>query len=307
LSADQRVLVTGGTGFVGRHAVASLTDAGREVHCIARTPLTAPGVVAHLGDLHDQAFVERVMMCVRPSHLLHLAWYTEHGRFWQSEENLRWLSTSLNLVQAFAAAGGQRVVIAGTCAEFAPSATHISEAHSLQRPATLYGTSKAALREVVAAFARDRRLSFAWGYLYFLYGPFEAPQRLVPSVICSVLRGEEARCTAGTQIRDFLHTSDAGAAFAALLQSSVEGGINIASGEAVTVAEMAVRAATAAGDARLLRLGAVPMNPADPPCIVADPARLFGEVGWRPRVSLDEGLRDVADWWSREIGEHDHR
>jgi nucleoside-diphosphate-sugar epimerase len=247
------------------------------------------------------------MAHVRPSHLLHLAWYTEHGRFWQSAENLRWLATSLDLVQAFSAAGGQRVIIAGTCAEFSPSAIPIAEANSPRYSATLYGTSKAALREVVTAFARENRLSFAWGYLYFLYGPYEAPQRLVPSVICSVLRGEEARCTAGTQIRDFLHAADAGAAFAALLQSRVEGGVNIASGEAVTVAEMAVRAATLAGDARLLRLGAVPMNPADPPCIVADPTRLFGEVGWRPRVTLDEGLRDVAGWWRHEIGEHDHR
>jgi len=276
------------------------------VHGIGRTPPTVPGVVAHMGDLHDRDFVANVIVGVRPSHLLHLAWYTEHGRFWQSAENLRWLSTSLDLVRAFTIAGGKRVVIAGTCAEFAMSASPISETRTPRQPTSVYGTSKAALREVVTAFAREHRLSFAWGYLYFLYGPNESPQRLVPSVIRSVLRGTEARCTAGTQIRDFLHAADAGAAFAALLLSDVEGGVNIASGQAVAIAEMAMRAATAAGDAGLLRLGAVPMNPADPPSIVADTGRLFSEVGWRPRVALDDGLRDVAEWWRREVGEHDH-
>ena len=301
-----KVLVTGGTGFIGRHALAPLLAAGCEVHVIGRQPCVDPGVTTHAGSLHDRSFVRDVLGSVRPSHLLHLAWYTEHGRFWSSPENLRWLATSLDLLQEFVEAGGRRVVIAGTCAEFSLTSGKISEEHTPRAPFTLYGASKAALRDVASAFSRERGFSFAWGYVFFLYGPHEHPQRLVPSVIRAVLRGDEARCTAGTQVRDFLHASDAGAAFAALLLSRVEGGVNIASGQSVTVGEVAMQAASIAGGAGLLRLGAIPMSPSDPPVIVADTTRLSEEVGWRPHITLDAGLRDVVEWWRNQMGANGH-
>ena len=125
-------------------------------------------------------------------------------------------------------------------------------------------------------------------------------------MIRAVLRGDEARCTAGTQVRDFLHASDAGAAFAALLLSRVEGGVNIASGQSVTVGEVAMQAASIAGGAGLLRLGAIPMSPSDPPVIVADTTRLSEEVGWRPHITLDAGLRDVVEWWRNQMGANGH-
>ena len=129
-----KVLVTGGTGFIGRHALAPLLAAGCEVHVIGRQPCVDPGVTTHAGSLHDRSFVRDVLGSVRPSHLLHLAWYTEHGRFWSSPENLRWLATSLDLVQGFVEAGGRRVVIAGTCAEFSLTSGKISEDHTPAHP-----------------------------------------------------------------------------------------------------------------------------------------------------------------------------
>ena len=76
-----------------------------------------------------------------------------------------------------------------------------------------------------------RGISFAWGRIFFLHGPGEHPDRLVPSVTRALLAGEPARCTDGRQVRDFLHSSsDAAHAFAALLALRVEGPVNIASG-----------------------------------------------------------------------------
>lgn len=131
------------------------------------------------------------------------------------------------------------------------------------------------------------------GRVFFLYGPHEKPGRLVSEVAAGLLAGRPVPCTDGAQRRDFLHVADVASAFVALLDSAVEGPVNIGSGEAVSVRSVVAELAPLAGRPDLPRLGALPSRPDDPPLIVADIARLRDEVGWRPRVSLLEGLADT--------------
>jgi nucleoside-diphosphate-sugar epimerase len=98
-------------------------------------------------------------------------------------------------------------------------------------------------------------------------------------------------------VRDFLHVADSGDAFAALLDSGVEGAVNVGSGEGVAVADVVRRIAALAGRPELVELGALQAPAGEPPLLVADVGRLRDEVGWRPSRSLDEGLRDTVEWW----------
>lgn len=284
-----RVLLTGGTGFVGRQAIDPLLAAGHEVHAVSRSEGGgAPGVTWHRADLLDGA---EVVAEVEPELLLHLAWYAEHGSFWTSPENVRWVEASLRLLRAFAAAGGRRAVMAGTCAEYDWSVpVHAYAEDAPVRPATLYGAAKHGLHEVAAAYAEQAGLELAWGRIFFLYGPGEAPGRLVPAVARAVLAGEVAETTAGTQVRDLLHVAEVAAAFAALIDSDVTGPVNVASGEPHELREVIQLVAQLAGRPDLVRLGARPMREGEPARIVADVARLRDEVGYQPRTGLHEGL-----------------
>jgi nucleoside-diphosphate-sugar epimerase len=107
----------------------------------------------------------------------------------------------------------------------------------------------------------------------------------------------------GSQRRDFLHVADAGAALAALAGSQVTGAINIASGEDVALCDVGERLARLAGGPELLDLGALDRREDDPPSIVADVGRLRDELGWQPRIGLDDGLRETFQWW-RERTDH---
>jgi nucleoside-diphosphate-sugar epimerase len=281
-----RVLVTGATGFIGRHALAPLVAAGHEVHATARTPgAAARGVTWHAADLLESADVVRY---VNPDALLHLAWYAEHGKFWSSPENLRWLQASVALLRAFS---GRRTVIAGTCAEYdwMTGAWRLAEDAPLA-PATLYGACKRALHVAAEAYAREAGFSLAWGRIFFLFGPDEHPGRLVPSVLGPLLRGEEAPTTSGQQVRDFLDAPQVAQGFAALLESDVEGAVNVASGRGIAVGDLVTMLADQAGRRDLLRVGALPQRPGEPHSIVADTRRLNDEVGWRPSVSLEDAL-----------------
>ena len=117
----KRALVTGGTGFIGRHTLPELVARGFEVHVAGRSKPSADfpsDVTFHECDLLDTGAASLLTARLAPTHLLHLGWYAKPGLFWTSLENLRWVAASLNLYLAFAKAGGTRAVMAGSCAEY---------------------------------------------------------------------------------------------------------------------------------------------------------------------------------------------
>ncbi|WP_114859415.1 NAD-dependent epimerase/dehydratase family protein [Azospirillum brasilense] len=303
LSIDRRprrVLVTGGGGFIGRHALPDLVARGWEVHAAGRSPLPsemAAGVVFHLCDLLAEGDAARVVETVRPTHLLHLAWNAVPGRFWTAPDNLDWVAASLRLYRAFAACGGKRAVLAGTCAEYDWSHAELSEATTPLAPHTLYGQAKNAFRTLAEGTAGALGVEVAWGRIFFLYGPHEAPSRFVPDVITSLLKGEPALCSHGRQERDFMHVADVARAFVALLESNHTGPVNIASGTALPLSTVVDVIARLIGRPDLVRLGARPAPAGDPPRLAAAVGVLRDQVGFHPRFDLESGLRDAVEWW----------
>ncbi|MHB9000403.1 MAG: NAD-dependent epimerase/dehydratase family protein [Thermoanaerobaculia bacterium] len=301
----KRVLVTGASGFIGRQSLGPLLDRGYEVHAVShRRAIERPGIESYRTDLLDAAAVRQLLARERPSHLLHFAWHVPPGEYWTSVENFDWVRGSLDLVRAFAESGGVRCVIAGSCAEYDWSADCCSEATPL-RPRTAYGVCKNALRELVESFASVASLSAAWARIFYVYGPHEPEARLVPSVIRGMAAREVVECTDGSQERDFLHVSDVGSAFAALLDSDVTGALDIGSGTAVPVRDVIARIAKAMDGERWVRLGARPGPDGEPHVIRASIRRLRDEVGWTPKFDLATGLDDTIRWWqkrAREIG-----
>jgi nucleoside-diphosphate-sugar epimerase len=270
---------------------------------VARRPPAAPGAGAadvrwHAADLLDAPQRRALAAAVGASHLLHLAWYAEPGAFWTAPENAAWVEASIRLLRVFADHGGKRVTMSGSCAEYDwTGAGRLSEHDTPVRPATYYGRCKAALASVGEGLAAERGFSFSWGRIFFVYGPHEQPGRLVSQVAEALVRGEPAPTSEGNQRRDFLHARDVAAAFVALLDSDVTGAVNIGSGSAVPVRQVVSEIADAAGRPDLVRWGEVPPRPGDPPLIEADVGRLRDEVGWRPAISLAEGIRETVEWW----------
>ena len=299
----KRVLVTGANGFIGRHSLSFLIERGYELHGIISEnggQLGISGVHWHIANLLNPTSAQAVIKAIRPTHLLHFAWYTKPGEFWSSAENLRWLQSSLEILRAFKFNGGERVLMAGTCAEYDWHYGYCSEQITPLNPATLYGSCKKSLYEVLMSFARQEGLSAAWGRVFFLYGPYEHPARLVPSITTALLAKRYANCTQGDQIRDFLHVEDVASAFAALLDSKIDGAINIASGQPVTIKKVIRLIAEKLGRLDLVQFGAISTSQREAPFLVADVNRLHQQLGWIPSHNLDTGLDTAIDWWKKQ-------
>lgn len=284
-----RYLVTGATGFLGRRVVPLLVAAGHDVHgtYVEEEPPAVPGVTWHRVDLLGDG--DGAVRSIQATELLHLAWYAEHGKFWRSPENLSWVAASLRLVRAFHEAGGRRVTVAGSCAEYEWGGMEpLEERRSPMRPRTLYGVSKDALRRVLESYASDTGLGWAWGRIFLLYGPGEDRRRFVASIIRALQSGTPAEMSHGRQIRDFLHADDVAGALVAIHASGVTGPVNVASGFPVTLLEVAQAVQRRLGGE--IAAGARQPAPDDPPSLVADVARLRSEVGFVPQFDLATGL-----------------
>jgi nucleoside-diphosphate-sugar epimerase len=297
MSSSKRVLVTGANGFIGRYALPELVARGYEVYALARDTTKLPGdIIGIRSDLLLPGESERVIDVVKPSHVLHLAWNATPGQFWTALDNLDWVETSLRLSAAFAKSGGRRLVCAGSCAEYDWSYDLLEEGVTPLTPRTLYGKAKASVHQLLMEAAAQTGVSTAWGHVFFLYGPHEHSDRLIPQVISGLLRGNAIACTACTQERDFMHVSDVARALVTLLDSDWQGAANIASGHCGPIRVALDFLSELAGRDDLIQFGARPMPPDEPPRMAAS-TRALSEIGFVPEYGLNEGLAHTFEWW----------
>ncbi len=170
-------------------------------------------------------------------------------------------------------------------------------------PPTLYGASKHAAHEALRALFARAGVSLAWGRIFFPYGPGDRRPTLMTGLIRSLLAGRAAATSSGTQTRDFIHVEDCGRAIAALVTGRAEGAFNIATGIGTRVSEAARLVAAEAGRPELLRLGELGERPDEPAWLVGSVEKIASEIGWRPVVDLETGIRGTVGWWRERMNE----
>jgi nucleoside-diphosphate-sugar epimerase len=296
-----KILVTGATGFVGRHALPRLIESGAEIHIVARNrPAQQLSSAAwHTVDLLDGAQRSHLLSDIRPQTILHFAWEITPSQLWWTPNNIDWAVATLDLVRQGIEQRISRFVGVGSCAEYESAREPCHEYRTVIAPNSLYGATKDSVRRVLQASAETVGFSWAWARLFFPIGVNEKEGRLLPSIATALALERPARLTSGTAVRDVIDVRDAGRAIADLALSQVTGPVNIASGKPISVREIAEAMGRIAGRPDLIGVGALPDRVGEPPYLVAAMDRLVNEVGFQPRWTVEQTLSDVLDEWRR--------
>jgi nucleoside-diphosphate-sugar epimerase len=301
----QRVLVTGGTGFIGASLVRDLLRAGHEVHLTMRASssrwrLTGVEHVLkfHQVDLMDEPALRRVVSAVTPDVIYHLA---GHGVYpSQKERNAIFAANVLatgNLLSALEGHDYKRLVHAGSSAEYGYKNGPLTEDDPPQ-PRNDYGVAKASATLLCQAEAFKGR-PVTTVRIFTAYGPWETLPRLVPYVMDCCRRGEPPQLTSGRQRRDFIFVQDV----VELLQhAATHPGaagkiLHAATGQTRSVRE-AVAAVLSLGNTSLAPVfGSVPRQTGEPEDWSASIERTTEWTGWRPRFDLRSGLEQTWAWF----------
>lgn len=287
----KRILVTGGSGFIGSHTIPFLKERGFDVVAPASADM----------NVLDADSVTRAVRHIAPTHVLNFAWIATPGVYQESPDNERWKDASMHLFREAIANGATRVVGVGSCFEYTWHDTPcVEDSTPTNAATTFYGRCKNACREELMALADEKGVSAAWPRIFFLYGPGEPEKKLVANVITTLLKGETAQCTHGNQVRDFSYVKDIGSAIAAVADSDVRGPVNVASGETVALKNLIMTAARIIGAEDKVALGAREAPANEPPVIAADVTKLRS-TGWTRTYTHEQALREAIAWWKEKL------
>ena len=298
--AGCRVLVTGGSGFIGRHVVAELGSAGAVVRVVdlATHPDLRVDVVR--GDLADAGVLEASLDGGFDA-VVHLAAVTSVLRSLERPEfTYRTnVAATASLLEAARHAGVKSLVFASTNAVTGPMDAPAITERAVLRPLTPYGSTKAAAEMLMSAYTASYGVRCAALRLTNVYGPgMQAKDSIVARLMRAIRLGKTFEIYGdGRQVRDYVHVGDVIAAIRlGLLSDRWRGPMVIGAGTSLSVLEVvdAVREVTGAD----LPVHHGPARLGEMPAVIVDPSRARA-AGWSPRYSLADGLVGVWEEWSR--------
>ena len=291
---DRRALVTGASGFIGAHLCRRLRRDGTDVYAVSRT--TTSSELEDLNwmhaDLGSVDAVREVLAAAKPSVIFHLASRVSGSRDLDAvlptfHDNL---TTTVNLLTVATEVGCERIVLAGSLEEQDPGAVPGSPYAAAKFAASIYARMFDALYGTPVVVAR----------LFMVYGPGQRDLRkLVPYSTLSLLRREAPQVTSGERPVDWIYIDDVIDGLLAAAETDGLAGqtVDVGSGELVTVRSVVEHLNRLTGSPVTLEFGRLP-DRAMERVRAADVERTVAQMGWRPTVSLEEGLRRTVQWYA---------
>ena len=301
----KRVLVTGASGFVANCAVRRLLNENCDVHILLRDEAKMwrlsdiqDRLHIHRANIIDAAAVRSVMQAAAPEVVLHLAAY---GAYEAQAEARHILETNIlgayNVLEASIAAKVRLFINTGSSSEYGYRNEAMQESDRVI-PNSVYAVAKAAQTHLCGLLAQSGEMAVVTFRLFSVYGPWEEPARLFPTILQRARAGLRLEMVSPDTVRDFIYVEDVLDAllnFDALTRMKGEV-FNLGSGRQSTMRDVVAAVQAAVGDRSEVRWGGMKARRWDSTCWQADISKARTELGWEPKISLLDGVQRMAEW-----------
>lgn len=305
------ILVTGASGFVGANLFNTLAAVRDDVYAVVRrekgwrlSEVKDERVIAV--DLNDYAAAKNLINGVNPQTVFDCAAYGAYS--FEEDANLIYqtnFQSVINFVELLAGKPFTAFIHAGSSSEYGTNCTAPSE-DSLCEPNSPYAVSKLAVASYLRFMGKQRRFPCVNLRLYSVYGPLEDTSRLLPNLLRQALTGKLPPFVDPRTSRDFIHVDDVCAAFilaAAKMHPGLYGeNFNIGTGIKTTIAELADLTRRVFNISAEPQFGAMKGRAWDLAEWYANPNRAIEQLGWKPLIKLEDGLRSMALWVEQLTG-----
>lgn len=309
----QHVFVTGDGGFLGSHIVRALIKYGMRVAVLSRSKelperlRRLDGKISIIqGDLAQQENWFKAVQDFAPEAIIHMAWQGVAGSARNDVAQKDNIANTLSLAALANSLGVKHFIGAGTQAEYGPVNRLCNESEPTN-PTTLYGQAKLEAGQKTASYCQEHKIRFVWLRIFSTYGPDDHEYWLIPYLVREMLAGRSPQITACEQLWDYLHANDAAEAFVSVLNNEKATGIfNLGSGEVHPLATIVKDIREFIDPSLPLAFGAVPYQPGQVMHLQADISKLTKATGWKPKISLAEGLRETVAWYIAKYKEQNN-
>jgi len=274
-----KIVITGATGFVGRHLVSELLARGHRVLAMARSMERGKSMpwfkqVEFVPmDIHDPSLDPGTSLGV-PDILVHLAWpgLPNYKDLFHFEQNL---PASYRFVKKMVEAGVQHVLVTGTCFEYGMQSGPLSEDLPTM-PENPYGLAKDTLRKFLQELQKHHPYILQWVRLFYMYGEGQNPNSLLAQLDCAIDQGQESfNMSGGEQLRDYLPVEEVARRLAVLVETpDINGILNCCSGKPISVRKLVEDRIRERKSSIRLNLGYYPYPDYEPMAFWGDPSRL---------------------------------
>jgi nucleoside-diphosphate-sugar epimerase len=300
-----RCLVTGGGGFVGANLARRLLRDGHEVHLLLRGKEglwrlvdVLDQLIIHVVDLGQEG-LDKIIKPVQPQWVFHLA---AHGAYsWQTDLDQMVRTNfqgTVNLLRACLASGFESFVNTGSSSEYGYK-DHAPKETECPEPNSHYAVTKVAATLFCQHIARSEKAPILTLRLYSIYGPYEDPNRLMPTLISRGLKGELPPLVGPQTARDYVFVGDTVEALLLAAQAArINSGkiYNLGTGVQTTLQQVVDVARRVLAIPTEPVWGSMPQRQWDTNCWVADSHLIRHELGWSPRYSFETGFREMVNW-----------
>jgi len=302
----RRFLITGASGFVGSCLLRRLIEDGEEVHVLLRPQARLWRIndlngryFAHECDLLDHDRVAQVVGEIRPTVIYHLAAYGAYSYQNEADQILKAdINGTWNLLQACKGLDFELFVNTGSSSEYGFKKEPMKESDILE-PASYYAVAKSAQTLLCSFIAKSEMKPVVTFRLFSVYGPYEEPTRLIPTLMKSLDQGLPMNLVSPHIARDMIYVDDVVDAYLKVDRLKAFPGeyFNISTGVQSSMADVVRLAAEVSGRTTEFRWSGMPARSWDTDIWVADTHKAETVLGWTSATPLRDGLSKMWAWF----------